>query len=178
MQGSTHLVTGILIQKSLKKIQPLPLQYSAVAALAILSHGILDRLARATFHPSSPLVNDPIWVISHLAFGILTVFIIVRFWRGFKLAMVCSVLCDLDWALRAVLQLCSLSFGSKPPLHTLLARFIDIFVPVKIWDVLPNWNLAHQGLIVEAVLFALLIGLIRVVGRRNPGAGAKPKLQG
>jgi len=168
MQGPTHLVTGILIQKSLRKIRPMPLQYSAVVALAVLSHGILDKLAKATFHPPAPLVKDWLWVISHLTFAILTICIIVKFWRGYKLSMICSVLPDLDWVLRFGLNLFSLGF-QEPPLHTLLNRFIGIFIPAKIWDVLPNWNLERKGLIVEAVLFAMLLVCIHVLGKRNTG---------
>ena len=162
MQGPTHLLTGILIQKSLKKIHPLPLQYSAVVALAVLSHGILDKLAKATYHPPVPLVHDWFWVISHLIIGVLTVYIFVRFWRDYKLSMICSVLPDLDWVLVPVLYFFSVGSGEKAPLHALLNRFIGIFVPSKIWNVLPNWNVERKGLMVEVILFAMLLVCIHV----------------
>ena len=168
MQGPTHLVTGILIQKSLTKIRPMPLQYSAVAALAVLSHGILDHLAKATYHPPTPLAHDWFWIMSHLAIGVLTLCVIVRYWRGYKFSMLCSILPDLDWLLRPVTNFFSMGFGQKP-LHTLLNRFIDLVIPPKIWDVLPNWNLARKGLIVEVVLFAILLACIHALGRSALG---------
>jgi hypothetical protein len=169
MQGPTHLVTGILIQKSLERIRPTPLQYLAVAALGVLSHGILDHLARATYHPPAPLTQDWFWVISHLTIGILTLCVIVRYWRGYKFGMFCSILPDLDWVVRPVANFFSMGFGQRSPLHTLLNRFIDLLVPPKIWDVLPNWNLARKGLVVEVVLFAILLACIYALGKRARG---------
>ena len=167
MQGPTHLVTGILIQKSLRKVQPLPLQYSAVVALAVLSHGVLDRLARATYHPPAPLANDWFWAVSHLIIGVLTVCIVVRSWRDYKLSMVCSILPDLDWVLRPVVKLFSVEAGETHPLHTLVLRFMDLFVPPTFWDALPNWNLERKGLIVEVILFAMLLTCIHGLGERE-----------
>lgn len=168
MQGPTHLVAGILIQKFLKKVRPPWRQYSAVAALAVISHSLLDRLARATFHPPAPLFNDWFWVISHLTFGVLTVCILVWGRRDYKFSMACSVLPDLDWVFRAGLSLFSSGF-QKPPLHTLVIKFFDFFIPAKIWEILPNWNLARKGLIVEAVLFALLLVCLQIFRKRRAG---------
>ena len=169
MQGPTHPVTGILIQKSLKKVRPMPLQYSGVVVLAVLSHGILDKLAKATYHPTAPLAHDWFWVISHLIIGALTVYIFVRFWRDYKFSMVCSILPDLDWVLRPVVKLFSAGDGEKPFLHTLVLRFIDIFVPPEIWNVLPDWNLARKGLLVEAILFAILLTCIQALKKHDTG---------
>jgi len=170
MQGPTHLMTGILIQKSLQKVRPLPLQYGAVTTLAVLSHGILDRLARATYHPPSPLVHDGFWLTSHIGIGVVTAYIVIRFWRDYKLSMLCSVLPDLDWIFRPLLKFFSVGSGGKSYLHSLLSRFIDVFIPHRIWNVLPNWNLERKGLFVELALIAVLLVGIRALGRRNASA--------
>ena len=65
-----------------------------------------------------------------------------------------------------VVQFFSVELGDRPPLHTLLYRLIDIFVPPEVWDRLPNWNLERKGLIVEITLFAILLVGIRAL--KNP----------
>ncbi|MBS7612089.1 hypothetical protein KEJ27_07815 [Candidatus Bathyarchaeota archaeon] len=57
-KASTHLVMGVFIQKILRKVEPVSLRYFLVAFLASISHGILDRLARFTYHPPTPLFED------------------------------------------------------------------------------------------------------------------------
>lgn len=79
MQGPTHLITGVLIQKAVRKVHPLPLQYFLVVFLAIVSHGILDRLARFTYHPPIPLTGDWFWISYHLIIAFLTIFIFVKY---------------------------------------------------------------------------------------------------
>ncbi|MBS7617876.1 hypothetical protein KEJ25_04620 [Candidatus Bathyarchaeota archaeon] len=49
---------GVFIQKILRKVEPVSLRYFLVAFLASISHGILDRLARFTYHPPTPLFED------------------------------------------------------------------------------------------------------------------------
>jgi len=84
--------------------------------------------------------------------------------------MLCSVLPDLDWVFRAVLSVFSAGFGQKPPLHTLVAKFIDVFIPAEAWELLPNWNLARKGVLVEAVLFALLLVCLWLLRKRQTTA--------
>ena len=66
MQEPTHLAAGIVIQKAMRKARPLPLKYFLIAFLALLSHGILDRLANVTYHPPSALPRDWFWISFHV----------------------------------------------------------------------------------------------------------------
>jgi hypothetical protein len=81
MQAPTHLAMGILIQKALRKVQPLTLQYFLIAFLAVMSHGILDKLTRFTYHPPTSLFDDWFWISYHLVLTPLTIFIFVKYWR-------------------------------------------------------------------------------------------------
>jgi hypothetical protein len=87
MQAPTHLVMGILIQKVLRKIRPLNLQYFLIAFLAIMSHGVLDKIAKFTYHPSSPLFGDWFWVLYHLILTFLTILIFIRCWKKYKIGL-------------------------------------------------------------------------------------------
>lgn len=166
MQGPTHLVTGILIQRCLKNVRPLPLHYVSVAGLALLSHGVLDRLAKATYHPPTPLIGDWFWILSHVIVFLLTVFIVIKFWRDCKFAMACSVLPDFDWVVRSIGKWVFSGYGDQTPIHTLILRLIDFVIPHRVWDLLPNWNLARKGLLVEIVFFMIILVFIYVLQKR------------
>lgn len=162
MQGPTHLVTGILIQKTLRKIQPLPFQYFLVAFFCIVSHGILDKSASITYHPPKPLTRDWFWICSHLFIALLTVYICLTYWGKYKFALVFSVLPDFDWILLQGSKLFpfQISFLRKPILHRFFFSFFDSVLPFKLLNTLPDWNLQKKGVILEFCFFCILVILI------------------
>jgi hypothetical protein len=167
MQAPTHLATGILIQKGLSKAQPPSLRYPLIAVLALLSHGILDGLARFTYHPPTPLVQDWFWISYHSIVALLTVYIFFKFWKEYKLGLIFSILPDVDWIVLHSSDLLSVQvpFWKEPILHKLLFSFLDLLRPLKFLDTLPNWNLERKGIILELVLLAVLITSIYAIER-------------
>lgn len=125
-------MTGILIQESMKNVRPKALQYSVVGILAVFSHGILDKLAKATYHPPGPLPHDWFWTLSHLTIALLTFYIVVKCWRGYWLCMFCSVLPDLDWLFRPFTSLFYGGAKGKPFLHNLLNQIINYLIPPSV----------------------------------------------
>lgn len=168
MQGPTHLVSGILIQKAMKKIRPHFLKYLLIASLAIVSHGILDKLGRFTYHPPSPLVNDWFWVSYHLFIALLTIFIFVGYWKKYKFGLIFSVFPDFDWVIIYSLKFFSLkiSFWQEPILHKFFCGFIDLLPPFRFLDTLPNLNLERKGAVLEFILFTILIISIYLIKER------------
>ena len=160
MQAPTHLVIGVLIQEALKrkKVEPLGLQYFLVAFLAVISHGILDRLARLTYHPPTALTGDWFWISYHSVVAVLTVFIVVKYWRGCKLGLIFSVLPDFDWIVIHSSSLLSfqIPFWKEPILHRLLFRFLDFLPPSSFLTALPDWTLEREAVTVEIALFTAL----------------------
>jgi len=169
MQAPTHLVTGVLIQKALekKKVQPFPLQYLLVAFLAVISHGILDRLARFTYHPSVPLTGDWFWISYHSIVAFLTIFIFVKYWKRYKIGLIFSVLPDFDWVVINASSLFSfqIPFWKEPILHKFLFSFLDFLPPFGFLNTLPDWTLERKAVILELALFITLITIIYVLGK-------------
>ena len=171
MQAPTHLVTGALIQKAIekKKVQPFPLRYVLVASLAVISHGILDRLARFTYHPPIPLIGDWFWISYHSIVAFLTVFIFVKYWKRYKLGLIFSILPDFDWVVVYSSSLFSfqIPFWKEPILHKFLFKFLDFLPPFSFLDTLPDWTLERKAVILEIALFTALFIILRARGKRE-----------
>ena len=169
MQGPTHLVTGILIQKGMRKIRPLPLQYFLIALLAIMTHGILDKLARFTYHPPDPLTNDLFWISYHLFIASLTIFIFVRYWKNYKLGLIFSILPDFDWVVIHTSNFLSfsVSFWKDEILHKLLFSFLDFLIPFSFLNTLPNLSFERIGVLPEITLFSTLLFVVHIMDKKK-----------
>lgn len=168
MQGSTHLVLGVFIQKILRGVEPVFLRYFLLAFLAFISHGFLDRLARFTYHPPMPLFEDPFWVVYHLMIVLLSVFIAVKCWSRYKIGMSFSILPDLDWVIIHISSFFSFQtpFWSEPIIHNLL-NFLDFLPPFQQLNSLPDLSLRKEGAILESGILLMLVFLIHVVDRNT-----------
>jgi len=162
VQGPTHLVTGVLIQKALSKVRPLPFQYFLIAFLAIMSHGILDRLTRFTYHPQHALTGDWFWVSYHLIIAFLFIFIFVKCWGTYKLGLIFSVLPDFDWVMlhSSNFFLFQIPLWREPVLHKFFFSFFDFLPPFSFLNSLPDWSLERGAAIFEFTLLAILITFI------------------
>jgi hypothetical protein len=170
MQGPTHLVTGVLIQKVLRNTRPLPLRYFLVAFLAITSHGILDELAMFTYHPPVPL-RDYFWISYHLIIAFLTIFVLFKYWKDFKLGLIFSVFPDFDWVIIHTSNILSfhIPFWEKAILHKFFFGFFDLQSLFSFLHALPDWSLEKKGIIFELALFAMLIILLEKGGKKKMG---------
>jgi hypothetical protein len=169
MQGPTHLIAGVLIQKAMGKVRPLLLQYFLVAFLAIISHEILDELARLTYHPSKPLIDDWFWVSYHTILAFLIIFVFAKYWRRYKLGLIFSVLPDLDWVVIHSSELFSfrISFWKRPILHESLFSFLDSLFPFRFLNTLPDLSLERKGVILELAVLVPLIFLVYAMERKK-----------
>jgi hypothetical protein len=159
MQGPTHLVTGVLIQRVIKKVRPLPLRYFLVAFLAITSHGILDRLARFTYHPPMPLTEDGFWISYHLIIAFMSISIFVKYWGKYKCGLIFSILPDLDWVVLHSSNFFSFQIPvwKEAILHGFFFSFLDSLLLFRFLNTLPDWSLERKGAILELALFLTLI---------------------
>lgn len=156
---------GVLIQKALSKVEPVSLRYFLTALLALISHGFLDRLARFTYHPPTPLFEDPFWIAYHLIIVFISVFIVIRYWKTYKIGMGFSILLDLDWVSMYVSGLFfQTNFWSRPILHDLF-NFLDFLPPFESFNSLPDLSLKWEGSILEFGLLLMIVFLVRVTGR-------------
>ena len=163
MQPPTHLASGILIQRSLEKIQPKLLRYTCLALLCLLAHWFLDKLARYTYHPSQPLIDDWFWILYHIIVTFLTVYIFVTYWRKYKAGLLFSLLPDLDWIILYPLRWI---FPQNPylndsVLHRTVFIFFDRLPLFKLMSFIPNRTLGRAGALWEFILLGILFLLLK-----------------
>src|SRR5580698_10492874 len=84
MQEPTHILAGVIIQKSFEGSKHPKLALGLTAIIGFLSHGFLDKLANLTYHPAKPDFHSPVWVGYHSFVVVATVAFLVLWWRKFK----------------------------------------------------------------------------------------------
>ena len=176
MQEPTHILAGVLIQRSLEPVRPKPLRLALVAAAAFLSHGLLDKLANATYHPPRANFHDPVWVCFHSGVLLLTIVFLVLWWRRYWWGILFAALPDLDWIFihgQEILHL-HLPFYHQPYLHNFLGHIVNETRPFSYLRVpshrLNPWaSLWEVGLIVVLLLAIHLLNKKKSPTPQNPG---------
>jgi hypothetical protein len=161
VQAITHFAVGasvsLLLIRGVDPTSPRSrlFRYGAIAALAALSHPILDDLAKATYHPPKALWGDPFWVVFHLLALTAAVAFAWRFRRHW-VGMLFSVTPDFDWFLGRPFGL-----WSEGGLHAAF-RSIPGLAAVDLWlgGTLPDLRHVRSAALFEGALVALTIALI------------------
>jgi len=159
---------GVLIQKTLRVVKPSHLRYFLTALLAFISHGVLDKLARFTYHPPNPLFGDPFWTVYHLIIVLLSIFIIIKYWSKYKIGMIFSILPDLDWVILHTSSFFSLQtiFQYEPIFHNIF-NLLDFIPPFKYLNSLPDLSLRWEGAVLESGILLMLVFLIHIAEGKN-----------
>ncbi len=155
MQAPTHILTGVAIQKALEKMKYRPLALLLVAVLAFLSHGLLDKFARMTYHRPDADFNDPVWVGYHILVLLATLFFLYKFWRKYKFGIMFAILPDFDWVLIHGQTLTGLNipFYKKPHIHNFVHSIFDTLFPFL--NNLPDFRYNPWTALFEVVLVIL-----------------------
>ena len=159
MQTPTHILTGALIQRALEKRVPRRLVPWASAPLALLSHGVLDKLARFTYHPPQAQWRDPFWVAFHAAVLAGSVVLFRRYGRRFKWGVGFAVAQDLEWVAAhsaRTLKPGTNLFGEKSP-HRIVSDTLDRVPGLRVLERLPRWTHRKEAALVEIALIALAL---------------------
>lgn len=168
MQLPTHILTGIVLQKSLAQKKRPALALGLTALLAFLSHGILDKLARVTYHPPSPDFRSPFWVGYHLALLLTTILFLYLWWRQFRWGIAFAILPDLDWVFIHGQEIFhfTIPFYRRPHLHDLL-HFIYQRFPFTYLDRLPSSHARPWTCLWELLLIAVLLACSHALTRKQ-----------
>lgn len=163
MQAPTHLATGIFIDKVIAGVQPRFIRTMLIVVLSLLSHSWLDAVSRLTYHPPEPSPHDPFWLSYHTGLSVLAVVIARKNQKEHKLAMLCSVLPDLEWFLIRIPARLGIRvpFWRRPILHELQSRALYAFSPFRRPQRLPNLKQKRAAAISEFAVLILLTWLIR-----------------
>jgi hypothetical protein len=172
MQMPTHFVAAILIDKLVAKTTlPSPAKLLLVAGAAYLSHGILDKLARATYHPPDPL-DDTFWrTYHHSVLPALNGAVSFLYGPKHLFAMAWSILPDLDWVVRGISRKYrrSLPGWEQPILNEGLHSFLNHVPLVNQLNRLPDLRFQRRGVLVELGLVIIMFGFIQLLGDKTPG---------
>ena len=169
MQEPTHILTGIIIQRSCAHLKPRGVALGLTAATAFLSHGFLDELSRVTYHPAKADFHSVVWVCYHSTILLTTIAFLWLWWRKFKWGIFFAALPDLDWVFIHGQQLLhvSLPFYQQPHLHNLL-HIVYHQIPPFAWVTallvrLPYNRENPWACLWEALLVATLLLVIRLM---------------
>jgi hypothetical protein len=169
MQLSTHFVTGVLIDKIASRAKlSAPARFAVVAVTCYLSHGILDKLARSTYHPPDPL-EDGFWTPYHKkVLPALTWAVTTAFAPKHWFAMLCSALPDLDWVARGIQRKYKREIPGwqQPVLNEGLHAFWNKVPVINQLNRLPDLRYNPKGVLVEMGLVVVMLGLIKWMDRK------------
>jgi len=170
MQLPTHFVAAVLIDKAVAKTRLSgPARWGVVAAACYLSHGILDKLARATYHPPDPL-DDTFWVTYHRkVLPAITRTVTAAYAPRHWFAMLFSALPDLDWVVRDLNRKNSRKIPGwdRPILNEGLHTMLDCVPLVNQLNRLPDLRFERKGVLVELGLVAAMLAGIFLLDRKK-----------
>lgn len=131
MQAPTHILTGVAIQRAFSKMRNRTLAFILMAVCAFLSHGLLDKLARMTYHPPKADFNDWIWVTYHSFVLLATIYFLIIFWRKYKWGILFAILPDFDWVFihGQTWTGINIPFYKQPLIHPIVHAFWDFVIP-------------------------------------------------
>lgn len=161
MQEPTHILAGVLIQRGFAPGRSRPLALCLTGVAAFLSHGLLDHLANATYHPPNADFKNPFWVGFHSGVLVLTIVFLFMWWRRFKWGIFFACLPDLDWVFIHGQKLIGIKIPwyQTPHLHRLLHYPFDVWPPFA-WLHVPSHRFNPLACLYEVDLILALLAVI------------------
>lgn len=180
MQEPTHILTGVIIQKSFEPMKNRKLAFGLMAVTAFLSHGFLDKLANLTYHPPEPNFRSPVWVGYHLFVLSATIAFLMIWWKRFKWGIIFACVPDLDWVFihgREILQRLfhfRSHFYAHPYIHWLDGYIWEHVPPLsfvaRALDALPSLRQNPLACVFEFLLIAFLLLVLKLIAMgQRPG---------
>jgi hypothetical protein len=151
------LLTGVLLEKLTTASVPLPVRPPLTVMLGLLSHLLLDKLSRLTYHPPKADVKDPFWLSYHAFLLALTIYVVARYRRHYRLGLISASLPDFEWLVVHPSRKYALPLWREPVLHQALhAVPVLLRIPVRLPQ-LEDRSLRKGGALVECAALALLL---------------------
>ncbi len=173
MQEPTHILTGVIIQKSFEGVKNRKLAFGLTAVAAFLSHGFLDKLANLTYHPPKPDFHSPVWVGYHSFIAAATVVFAVLWWKRFKWGIIFACLPDVDWIFIHGREIVNwlfqvhVDFYAHPYLHMADGYIWEHVPPLSIvahlLDRLPSLRQDPLACAFEFLLIAVLLLVLKLI---------------
>jgi hypothetical protein len=170
MQLSTHLITAVMIDKLIDRTGLNgPVKPMVVAVSCFLSHGILDKMAKATYHPPDPLPTRFWEVYHHKILPQITRAVVAVYGPKHWFAMLFSALPDLDWIVRDWSKKNNRKVPGYdgPIMNEGLGKFLDRVPVINQLNKLPDLRFEEKGALVELGLVAVIFTLIQLLSIRK-----------
>jgi hypothetical protein len=174
MQMPTHIVAGVILRRAFAPTKSRALSLALTAVLAFLSHGLLDKLARITYHRPTADLHSAFWVGYHLLLLLATIAFFYFWWKECKWGIIFAILPDLDWVFIHAQEWFHLKFAfyQRPHMHDLL-QVVFQRAPFSYLDRLPNNRYRPWACLWELALIAALLWVSRMLKRKPQQAGGE-----
>lgn len=169
MQEPTHILAGVIIQGACFRKWSRKVMFVPMAALAFLSHGILDKLANVTYHPGRADFHSVVWDSYHLGVLVFTILFLCLWWRSFKWGILFAMLPDLDWVFihgQEIFHI-HIPWYRTPHMHHFLGWLLAKIPGVSWLDHLPNNREHPWAAVFELCLVAMMLTLIQFMTRKE-----------
>jgi len=165
MQAPTHILAGVIINRIFKWRNYRPVGLLLTFILCLFVHAIFDKLSIAVYGSDDLSLNDPFWLIYHLAMWLGTIVLFYIFWREYKWGIVFSLIPEMDWIIIGLQHLFhfTISFYSVPWIHFGMNYIIDQIPPFNYAYLLPDNRLNPWACLWELLLIALLALIFRAM---------------
>lgn len=160
MQAPTHILTGMILQSIGLKIKNKQLSIAFIFITGVLSHGILDRIARLTYHPPKADFTDPVWVGYHFIVYTAGIWMLWKFWKPYFPGVLAAILPDIDWIIIhgcTALGIDRSAWYPYPLLHDTLYSIMDRLPPLHLLRRIPSSVHDAINIVYEVALVSLLV---------------------
>lgn len=167
MQAPTHILTGVLMEKAVRRYVHSRFDPLLIVSGGIVSHMLLDKLARLTYHPPRAMPRDPFWLSYHLLILGATLVALKLYWSDYKLGILASIVPDIDWIIFRPLTTLfpQLDVLQGPVTHETVNRLLSAALPLHIFEGLPDWTLREPTVLIE---MAVMVTLALAISRQSP----------
>ncbi|MBS1623805.1 MAG: hypothetical protein JST83_07290 [Bacteroidetes bacterium] len=171
MQAPTHIMAGVVLGRIFQWRHYRAVSVSLTIILALFLHGIFDKLGMVTYHPVATDFTDPFWLGYQVVMALTALVLIYMFWADYKLAIVFSLLPDIDWIVLHTANAFNkeVIFYKTPLMHDALNYVLDNIIPFSYLNTLPDLRTAPWACVLEFAIFGVLVLLYRALlsRRRN-----------
>lgn len=158
MQAPTHILTGVLIERAVRRHVNSRFDPLIIVTSGLVSHMLLDRVARLTYHPAKAMPRDPFWLSYHGLLVAATLLALKLYWPDHKLGILAAVFPDIDWIVFRPLTTLfpQLDALQGPVTHQAMMALLSAALPLHVFDGLPDWTLNEATVVIELAVLAAL----------------------
>jgi hypothetical protein len=169
MQAPTHILAGTIITEAFKRMKNRKPAFVLVAICAFLSHGLLDKFAKMTYHRPDADFNDPVWVGYHIGVLLTTILFIRLLWKDYKWGIIFAMLPDLDWVFIHGQKIVGINIAwyKTAHIHSVVHFVFDNLWPFYHLHKLPDYRYEPLTALGEILLLILLFMFLRWQQRKN-----------